>query len=153
LPYEAYGEKFSKATEELAVYDRPLARIIVSLIEFHFNHFRESVSLFPTSRVGSVARRYAVWIGSEHPTLDVAGLFNTVFSRENSVTDCDTEQILRWAALPLRDLFQLVGGIEAFRKRDLAEFDRVKLTILLGEIYAEARNAYPLTSPRDRLIL
>ena len=48
ISYEGYRGKFSRAAEELAAYDRPLARVIGSLVEFHFNHFRESACLSRT---------------------------------------------------------------------------------------------------------
>ena len=42
LSHEKYANKFNEAVEQLAAYDRPLARIIRSLVEFHFNHFEEA---------------------------------------------------------------------------------------------------------------
>ena len=55
---------------------------------------------------------------------------------EALVTEWETEQIIRWGIRPLPDLVKDLPEIELFLKRELAEFDRVKLHILLGECYA-----------------
>jgi hypothetical protein len=142
LPYDAYIFKFNKAAEELADYDRPLARTIGSLVGFHFNHFRESARLSPNLRIGSVADRYAAWIESRRqarapqPPAD-----ETVNHTESLLTDWETEQIIRWGSRPLPDLLRDAENIESFLNKDLAEFDKVKLRVLLGEIYAESGEA------------
>jgi hypothetical protein len=137
LPYEAYVGKFSKAAEELSVYDRQLARTIGSLVEFHFNHYREASRLSPDSRVARVAGRYADWVASRGqnpmpwmtPDLSLSRL-------EALATDWETERILRWGSRSLPDLLKEVEDIESFLDSGLAEFDRVKLHILLGELHA-----------------
>ena len=134
LPYTAYEGKFNEAAEELAAYDRPLAQAIGALIEFHFNHFRDSAGLSPESRVGRVSARYSDWIessgSSEHGTTGTDKL-------EGLVTDRETEQLLRWAIRPLRDLAREATAMEDFLQRASAEYDGVKLRILLGELYAQ----------------
>jgi hypothetical protein len=142
LPYDAYIGKFNKAAEELADYDRPLARTIGSLVEFHFNHFRESARLSPVLRVGLVADRYAAWIESRRQTrAPQVSADETVNHIESLLTDWETEQIIRWGSRPLPDLLRDADNIESFLNKDLAEFDRVKLRVLLGEIYAKSGEA------------
>lgn len=142
LPYEAYSGKFSKAAEELAAYDRPLARAIGSLIEFHFNHFPESARLAPDSRVGRVAERYAAWIESRDQVQEPLPAAEDLISRiEVLVTDWETEQIIRWGMRPLSSLVKDADDIESFSTRSLAKFDKVKLHVLLGELYALAGNS------------
>lgn len=142
LPYETYTGKFSKAAEELAAYDRPLARAIGSLVEFHFNHFQESARLSPDSRVGRVAERYAAWMESpgQAPAL-MSAADEQVTHLEALVTDWDTEQIVRWGIRPLPDLAKDADEIEYFLNRDLAELDKVKLHVLLGELHAASGDA------------
>lgn len=135
LPYDAYEGKFSKAAEELAAYDRPLAQTIGSLIGFHFNHFQDSACLSPESRAGRVSARYSDWLKSpgsldQHVT-DTDEL-------EGLVTDWETEQILRWASRPLNGLSGEAAAIENLLQRASAEYDRAKLHILLGELYAQS---------------
>ena len=135
LSYDAYEGKFSKAAEELAAYDRPLAQTIGSLIEFHFNHFRDSAYLSPESRAGRVSARYSDWIRSSG-SLDQQTTGTDKF--EGLVTDWETEQILRWASRPLNDLAREAAAIENLLERAAAEYDRAKLHILLGELYAQS---------------
>ena len=138
LPYEAYAGKFSKAAEELAVYDRPLAHTIGGLVAFHFNHFRDAAGLATdASRVGSVSARYAAWL---ERTRTMLTSLPVVVARadpiETLVTDWETEQILRQASRPLAALASTTGELEAFLNRDVAEFDRVKVRMLLAEVYS-----------------
>ena len=113
----------------------------MSLIEFHYNHFRESAFRFPNSRVGSVAKRYLAWIEPQDTVPNpVTSADKSVSRLEALVTDWETEQILGWGVRPVIPLEKDVEAIELFLKRDLAEFDKVKLHVLLGEIYALSGN-------------
>ena len=137
LSHKAYGRKFRRATEELTDYERPLARVIRSLIEFHFNHFAEAASLGAGTRVGQAAAKYVDWlqinvVGVSSDLVAVPDLENLV----TLLTDWDTEQIVRWAVRPQDEVPTDVKDIEAFLDRDLEEFDRVKLHVLLGQVYA-----------------
>lgn len=138
LPYEAYSAKFAKAAEELAPYDRGLARIIGGVIEFHFNHFRDSARLSPGSRVARVASRYANWMECRRNSIAPQDFHEQASALEALVTDWETEQIIRWGISPLADLAKQTEDVEEFLKRDLPEFDKVKLHVLLGEAYAAA---------------
>lgn len=140
LPYDQYIHKFSAAAEQLAAYDRPLARIIACLIEFHFNHFGDAARLWPGSRVGRVARRFADWLTSLHPEKQPAPAEASLSQLETLVTDLDSEQIVRWAGRPLSALATEAGAIEAFLRRGLAAYDEAKVHVLLGQIHA-ARGA------------
>ena len=134
LPYNAYEGKFNKAAEELAAYNRPLAQTIGSLVTFHFNQFQESARLSPESRVGRVSARYSDWIESP----DSLGQYTTgTDNLEGLVTDRETEHILGWASRPLPDLAKKAPAIEKFLNHLSAEYDRTKLHILLGQLYAQ----------------
>jgi hypothetical protein len=136
LPHEAYPAKYAKAVEELAPYDRNLAHMIGGLIEFHFNHFRDAARLCPSSRLGRVSSRFATWIESRDPLPITNDIGREATALESLVTEWDTERILGWAVQPPTALAQDARNIEAFLKRDLAEFDRVKIHMLLGEAFA-----------------
>lgn len=138
LPYEAYVGKFNKAAEELAAYDRPLARTIGSLIQFHFNHFAEASRLAPQTRVGQVAGRYSAWLRNSAPKIDQTGLREALKTLETLVTDWKTEQIIRWAVQPLDELSRQVADLESFLNGDITEFDKLKLHVLLAETYASS---------------
>lgn len=142
LNYGGYVQKFNRAAETLKAYDRPLARTIGSLIEFHFNHFGESGNLAPRTRVGMAARRYCNWIHSdrtaphreaEHLPADSAAFTDDL---DRQLTDETTERIIRWLLRPMRELFGQVKDIELLLKNGLAEYDKAKLHVLLGNLHA-----------------
>lgn len=137
LPHEKYVNKFNEAVEQLAAYDRPLARIIRSLVGFHYNHFEVAADLASNERIGRAAGNYATWkrggkIGSKHGHIPSAALGD----RETLVTDWDTEQIVRWAVRPLEDLVVELDNMESFLKKRLVQYDSVKVHVLLGETYS-----------------
>ena len=137
LPRKAYVGKFNRSATELADYNRPLAQMIGSLIEFHFNHFEEAARLAGEARVGQAAARYAAWlqdreIRTRHVTnSDFAGI-----DLEALVTDWSTEEIIRWTVRPLNELSGHVTEMESLLNREIEEFDRVKVHVLLGEFCA-----------------
>ena len=86
--------------------------------------------------------RYAAWVESRSQLSASALSADEKGSRlEALVTDWETEQIVRWSSRPLVDLSKHLDDIELFLKRDLAEFDRVKLHVLLGELHAGSGNS------------
>jgi hypothetical protein len=135
LNYEKYEGKFAKAIEDLGTYDRPLSRTIGSLVEFHFNHFADAARLSPLSRAGRTAARFHAWLAVRSVKVPdgEGGLSGRL---ENLVTDWQTEQILRWASKPLDHLKSDVVEIVDRLHGPSAEYDRVKLRLLLGEVFA-----------------
>jgi hypothetical protein len=141
LDYAEYGGKFGIAAEELGAYDRHLARTIASLIEFHFNHFGETFVLAGSSRIGLAASRYQGWLKGEvvgDPIERNLSNDEADGGLEMLVTEWETEQIARWAVSPLSLLYSEIDKMVDFMKRDLSEYDVVKLNILLAEIYSSA---------------
>ena len=137
LPYESYGAKFERSVEQLSGYDRPLARAIISVIEFHHNHFREAAVNGRNSRIAEAARKYLRWldgVGGEAPI--VSEPESTSSTIERWVTDRETDEIVRWTMEPAPTLARQATVLEAFLKRDIADFDRLKVRILLSEMYA-----------------
>lgn len=59
-------------------------------------------------------------------------------SLDATVTDLDTERLLMWAILPLNDLLSRERELSATIDRDIPEFDRAKLRLLLAESYRAA---------------
>ena len=141
IPYDAYIQKFSKSSEDLTGYDRPLARTIVGLVQFHFNHFSEAARLGSGMRIGAVAKRYVDWIRYADSRQSNPIEANNKHSLEDLVIDWESEQIIRWGIRESSDLRTVVDEIEEFSLRELAEYDRVKISILLAEVYADIPNA------------
>lgn len=149
LKYSEYREKFNRAADTLRDIDRPLARVIESLVCFHFNHFAAACGYSPASRVGCVSDRMQRWILSQvapPPPRFRAGTIDA------AVTDLDTERLLTWACLPPNDLLSHEPELKAAIDRDIPEFDRAKLRLLLAESY-RAAGRYPDASVHARELL
>jgi hypothetical protein len=143
LPYEAYGAKFAKAAEELSAYERPLARMIGSLVEFHFNHFRDAARLVSAaSRIGSVSARYATWVESRRSNRRHVPAATTPLNEpEACLTDRETELILHSASQPLTSLANDHANLTALLNKEVAEFDKVKIRMLLAEAFSAIGDA------------
>ena len=137
LKYEAYVGKFTKSAVELAVYERPIARTIGSLIAFHFNQFKDVSKLAHHGRVGQAAAKYAAWTRGGAPEEDSwPASSNAISELEALLTDWNTERIIRWAIHPLDKLTYYVSEMESFLNQRIEEYDSVKIHLLLGEVYA-----------------
>lgn len=137
LPYEEYRTRFNRAADELLDYERPIARIVRALVAFHFNHFADVVATMPAGRLRAAASRFAALLGGAS-----WGAVPQSASRKNAtedlLTDHETLRILRWTNTPLAELGSEAADISALAKRDIPEFDRVKLRMLLAEATAAA---------------
>lgn len=135
LPMDQYQDKFNRAMEALSDLTRPLARLIQSLIYFHYNHYTQAAILHASNRVTYVSRRYSSWIGRStilpdfHPPSEYR-------DNERILTDRMTEHILTWASLQPAAVVARAPQIEHMLTTDICDLDRVKLRILLAESYA-----------------
>jgi hypothetical protein len=138
LSHDQYVAKFSKSVEALKAYNRPLAALICGLIGFHFNHFDGVADSTRNTRIGRVAARYQRWIAGKDDAVGNLVIPSKSMERvEQRLTDWQTEQIARWAALPLPHLVGVATEIESFLLlSDIESFDEMKLRILLTEVYA-----------------
>lgn len=141
LPHASYPKKFNSAAHELTVYDRPLARHVCALIEFHYNHFSEVRRFAPQSRVGHASTRFATrdvratqW---QYPVSAPAVYL------EQLLTDPTTEQIIRWALCDAASLVSEIDEMQSWLARAKQEYDKVKLSFLLAEAYAAAGHVDP----------
>ena len=150
LSYKDYEKKLNNAADTLQDYDRPLARAIVGLVEFHFNHFTESANIASGFRVGAVSERYREWIFMERQVpprdldTDVASnreVIKTATPIDELLTDHATEQIIGWSVFSAEQLSRSTAEIESFLSPTLPDYDNAKLRVLLGEIHAASNNA------------
>lgn len=141
LSYESYIGKYNKAAEELKTYGRPLAQTICGLVEFHFNHFSDASNTGAGSRIGQAASRYVAWLDCRDPKEQERWQSQDPPSKlERLVADWETEAIIRYVGQPLNVLAQKVDEIESFLKGSIAEYDRLKVRVLLAEIYRAIGN-------------
>lgn len=134
LPFSEYREKFNRAADILRDIDRPLSRVVQGLVAFHFNHFESAASAAPATRFAEASRRLASLLRPDphHPTQNA----DSSAAVDEVLTDWDTERIIRWSLSPASDLLLHRNEIEALIDKDLAEFDRAKLRVILAEAYA-----------------
>lgn len=137
LPFHEYREKFNRAADVLRDVDRPLARLIQGLVAFHFNHFPIAGLCSPLTRIAAASGRYTGWILRSSNTNAVTAGPNAL-SVDRLLTDLDTERILRWVLSPSEETLSQAVDIETAIDRDIPEFDRVKLRVLLAEVYGTA---------------
>lgn len=140
LPYDAYREKFTRADEALKDFDRPLARVIGALIAFHFNRFIDSRDLAGKSRVGIASERFERWIAKDTAGADALLARDFDAGIEKLVTDYESERIIAWCVADSQSLKPHAKDIESLICRDIPEFDRTKLRVLLAELYANHGN-------------
>jgi len=134
LNYDRYTEKFNHSVELLKDFNRPISRTICALIEFHFNHFAESISYAKETRVGRVSALFESWLTS-NPTLLKTVDFEHKKHFENIFTDCETEKIIKWSILKPDQIKEHLYELESSLDNDISGFDSVKLHILLTEYY------------------
>lgn len=136
LSYDEYTGKYNKSVEKLSGYERPLARTICSLIEFHYNHFRNAMYLAKNVRVGRAAARFVSLLDGSGTSKEIwknTPTTNNVL--DESVTDWETEQIVRWTICRFEDLSKHKSEIASLLDRIETRYDRIKLHILLAEVY------------------
>lgn len=141
LKYNEYTEKYNKSAEKLSVYERPLAKTISSIIEFHFNHFKNAKFMAGSERIGQAAARFSSLLDGSRPFSEIWK--NTPATRNRldaSVTDWETEQIIRMTVSRKDYLTKNLPEMENLLERIETHYDSVKLHILLAEINAIAGN-------------
>jgi hypothetical protein len=138
LPYKQYRAKLSRSADRLKDFRRPLANTIQALIEFHFNHFREAEAFAPGFRVGLTSQRFSRWLTGDIAAARTIPLSTFDDRLEKSLTDFETERLLKWSLESYDRILQQADEMEALLLKGLPEYDRTKLHILLAENYAEA---------------
>ena len=133
LPYEAYLEKFNRAIDELKDFDRPIARTIGALIEFHFNHFSEAKNLADPFRVGIAAEYFYNCLTSKQNYSESPNITKDD-DLEKLLTDIDTERFIQWAVLSPAELITHKCEIVSLLNKQISDFDKAKAHILLGQL-------------------
>ena len=138
LKYESYQSRFRSAASKLGRYDRPVARAIIDLISFHFNHFSDISNCHEVTRVAIASRIFQVWINRNNDDQSRKQVFDRQpHALEESQADFETECILRWTCWP-EYRKRYLNSIEShLSSRTLAQYDVTKLHILLAEEYVK----------------
>lgn len=142
LRFGDYVRYFNVADQTLAGFGRPVAHLIRALIAFHYNRFEDARWLAPTGRLRHAAGAYA-------SLLDTAGLpwhLESAFTNtsesalEALLTDIHTEKILGWSALGVSELSDITEELEKALSLDWADYDKMKINLMLAEAFAASSN-------------
>lgn len=137
LDYGEYKERFLRADEALAEFDRPLSRMIRALVAFHFNHFSVAVATAPPGALLLVANAFSGLLQSDPWHLDSLDDLAETTKLEHALTDSTTRMALKIAMQGIRQLRQNVDDINAGIKTLRAgDQDRSKFLLMKGEALA-----------------
>lgn len=131
LSHAHHKERFNQAIEALRHNDRPLARLITSVINFSFNHFAGAVHS-PSPVLNLAAGRLAGWAGKP------IAAASPVQSQSTKVFPLDsaTEQLTRWLALSAETALQELDDIRhasassAWTSQDRSKAEALLLALL-----------------------
>lgn len=137
-----YTEKYLRASDELAGFERPLARSIRALIAFHFNQFDEAETLAPEGALRHAAGAFAALLQGLPWHFDAAFSPAPGSAVEDVLTDQDTLQVLADASHGLVELKRRADDLVAHLRRAApGGYDRMKHVLLAGEALAAREDA------------
>lgn len=136
LPFERYTERYQRASDALAGFDRPLARSIRALVAFHFNHFHEAELLTSEGALHHTAGAFATLLEGLPWHLTEAYSPETSGAVEDLLTDQETLQVLDDASRGLLYLKAKASELLSQAKRMTTGYDQLKRLLLAGEALA-----------------
>ena len=144
-----YVERFLRANDELAGFERPLARSIRALVAFHFNHFEEAVLLAPEgSALHHAASAFAGLLQGLPWHYEAAFLPNFGTVAEDLLTDQETLQVLSHARHGLVGLKDISDELLEHLRLASDGYDKLKRVLLASEALAEKENSTSQTVAR-----
>ena len=136
LRSDQYSERYQRAADELAGFERVLPRSIRALVAFHFNHFHDAEGLASEGTLKNTAGAFAVLLEGMPWLLPAAHSAETGGAVEELLTDQDTLQILGDACRGLLHLKAHAEDLLSQVKRMSSGYDRLKRQLLAGEALA-----------------
>lgn len=136
LHFDDYPSCFNEAEQTLAGFDRPVARLIRALVAFHFNRFADARRLAPTRRLRTAAGAFESLLRVPDGT---GGAFGAPFSSKTDsaidalLTDEQSESILGWLSAGLGGMAVGFRNLEAALVHPWAEYDKLKVKLMLAE--------------------
>jgi hypothetical protein len=149
LRQSQYAEKYLRASDELAGFDRPLARSVRALIAFHFNQFDEAELLAPEGALRHAAGAFGALLQGLPWHFDAAFSPAPGSAVEDLLTDQDTLQVLADASHGLVALKNRADDLVAHMRRAApGGYDRMKRVLLAGEALAAREDEASHTAAR-----
>ncbi len=141
LRHDQYGERYLRAAEALAGFQRPLARSIRALVAFHFNQFADAEGLASEGALRHTAGAFATLLQGLPSHLTEAYSPGAGGAVEDLLTDQETLQIVDDASRGLPHLRAHAAELLAQSKRMSTGYDRLKCQLLAGEALAVTEDA------------
>lgn len=148
LPFEQYTERYLRASEALAGFDRPLARSIRALIAFHFNRFHDAERLAGEGALRHTAGTFATLVEGLPWHLTEAYSPETGGAVEDLLADQETLQVRDDASRGLLYLKTNAPALLAQAKCITTGYDRLKRLLLAGEALAACDDEISNTEAR-----
>jgi hypothetical protein len=137
LRHEDYVQRFLRASEEMAGFDRALARSVRALVAFHFNQFDDAEYLAPEGALRHAAGAFAGLLQGLPWHFDEAFSPAPGGAVEDLLTDQDTLQILADASHGLVGLKARAEDLMAhLRRAHGTGYDHMKRMLLACEALA-----------------
>lgn len=142
LKQTQYVERYLRASDELACFDRPLARSVRALVAFHFNQFDEAELLAPNGALRHASGAFAGLLQGLPWHFDAAFSPSPGGAVEDLLTDQDTLQILTDASNGVVELKIRADELLAhLRRAAVGGYDQMKRTLLAAEALAACEDA------------
>lgn len=136
LKPEQYAERYLRASEVLAGFERPLARSIRALVAFHFNHFRDAEELASDGALRHTATAFAGLLGGLPWQFDNAYSSSGASGVEDLLIDQETLQVVDDASRGLLHLKSRADDLLVAVRRMDSGYDRLKRQLLACEAFA-----------------
>lgn len=133
---DQYTERYLRASDELAGFDRPLARAVRAVVAFHFNHFDDAEALASDGALRQTAGAFAGLLQGLPWHFDAAYSPESGGAVEDLLTDQHTLQIVDDASRGLLYLKLHAEELLAGIRRMTSGYDRLKRQLLAGEAFA-----------------
>ena len=136
LSFDDYPERLTQAEGELLSFERSLAKTVRALVAFNFNHFEDSHNLAQPSQLQHAAVLFSgllegwPWHHGFEQKIETNNMLVAL------LTDLQTLRICRWTELGASDLSGCVEDIRSQLQKDIPEYDKFKMKILLAEALA-----------------
>lgn len=145
---DQYSERYLRAIDMLASFERPLARSVRALVAFHFNHFHDAERLASAGTLKQAAGAFAALLQGMPWRFDGTVSIETSSAVEDLLTDQDTLQILGDTSRGLLHLKAHAEDLLFQVKRMGTGYDRLKRQLLAGEALAACNDDASRTQAR-----
>ena len=134
IGFDRYREEYNNAAVTLSRFDRPVARVICTLVRVHLNLVDQVAGMIPGSTTDAAARYFlnpSDPLPPIHPP-DHGGVWNL----ERTLADRDTAQFLSWFHEPTKNRELVLAAAMAAQNTFATSFDQAKAALVTAHLEA-----------------